>query len=284
MRHVMSFWEKTARLPFWQRLLFKIGIFGGILFLVLYPRPGLFLKQLQNYFQMDALIQTDFPELERINHEIDLLLQKAERTPRQEFLTVQSYVYRRIKYAYDWETWRNIDFWPTASQVWELQQEDCDGRAILAASILRSRGFQSAQLVGNMRHIWVKVDDIELMGPDTETMLRREGERLIVTLPSLKLLISTVTIYIADFPAIRHLILFFTLMILLYHPTKFHRIFRCNNNRTGRIFALKRLGASGYADRGYPPDSRFLGRTCLDLLRVRLCALFFRKICQGLRP
>ncbi len=220
MRHVMSFWKKTARLPFWQRLLLKIGIFGGILFLVLYPRPGLFLKQLQNYFQMDALIQTDFLELERINHEIDLLLEKTERTPRQEFLTVQSYVYRRIKYAYDWETWCNIDFWPTASQVWELQQEDCDGRAILAASILRSRGFQSAQLVGNMRHIWVKVDDIELMGPDTETMLRREGERLVVTLPSLTLLISTVTIYIADFPAIRHLILFFTLMILLYHPTR----------------------------------------------------------------
>lgn len=220
MRHFVIFWEKTAHLPFWQRLLLKVGLFGGILFLVLYPRPGLFVKQLENYFQMDALIQTDFPGLEVINREIDLLLEKRELSPRQEFLIVQSYVYRHIKYAYDWHIWGNIDFWPTAQQVWELQQEDCDGRAILAASILRSRGFQSAQLVGNMRHIWVKVDDDELMGPDTETMIRREGERLVVTLPSLKLLISTTAIYIADFPAIRHLILFFTLIILLYHPAK----------------------------------------------------------------
>ncbi|GAK61382.1 hypothetical protein U27_01282 [Candidatus Vecturithrix granuli] len=220
MRRFMIFWEKTARLPFWQRLLLKIGLFGGVLFLVLYPRPGLFVKQLENYFQMDALIQADFPGLEAINREIDLLLEQKEHTPRQEFLTVQSYVYRHIKYAYDWETWGNIDFWPTAQQVWELQQEDCDGRAILAASILRARGFESARLAGNVRHIWVEVEDYELMGPDTEKTIRREGDKLVVTLPSLQLLLGSTAIYIADFPAIRHLILFFTAIILLYHPAK----------------------------------------------------------------
>lgn len=218
MRHFMMFWKKTARLSFWRRLLLKISIFGVILFLVLYPRPRLFIRQLKNYFQMDALIQPDFAGLERINREIDLLLENKERTPRQEFLTVQSYVYRHIKYAYDWETWGNIDFWPTAQQVWELRQEDCDGRAILAASILRSRGFESARLAGNVRHIWVEVEDYELMGPDTEKTIRREGDKFVVTFPSLRMLMGSAAIYIADFPAIRHLLLFFTAMILLYHP------------------------------------------------------------------
>lgn len=187
---------------------------------MLFPHPILFVEQIENYFEIAPLIQTDFPELKIINQEIDDLLLGKERSPQQEFLMVQYYVYRHIRYAYDWETWGNLDYWPTAQQVWERQQEDCDGRAILAASILRSRGFESAQIVGSLRHIWVDVDQYELMGPDTEKNMTREGEKLVVTLPSLSLLLGTIAIYIADFPAIRHLILFFTLMILLYHPNK----------------------------------------------------------------
>jgi len=190
-----------------------------VLFFVLNPKPILFIKQLQRYVDMEALIQIDFPALETINREIDALL-PPDASQEEEFTKIQQYVYKHIRYVYDWDNWGNIDFWPTAEQVWDLKQEDCDGRAVLAASILRSRGFTSAKLVGNIRHIWVHMDQRELMGPDKEQNIWRENGRTRVSIPSFRVMLGSMAIYIADFPTIRNLVLFFVLILLCYHPCK----------------------------------------------------------------
>lgn len=200
-------------------MVLKSGIFVTVLVFVLFPNPVLLVRQIGGYLDMESLIQTDFAGIERINREIDEEL-SANASPQKEFSAIQRYVYQHIRYEYDWDNWGNVDFWPSAEQVWERKREDCDGQAILAASILRSRGFKTANLVGNIRHIWVNVDQQELMGPDKEQNIKREGGKTIITLPSFKLIFSGLAIYVADFPSIRNLILIFTLLILCYHPCK----------------------------------------------------------------
>lgn len=195
----------------------KLALFSVVLVVVLFPNPILLMKQLKAYLHVDTLIQTTFPGMERIHQELDAQI-PAQATRQQEFQTIQRYVYTQIPYAYDWDNWGNTDFWPTAAEVWQRKKEDCDGRAILAASILRARGFTSARLVGNVRHIWVAVDEQELMGPDREQTLVRENDKLRVNLPSWELLIGSIALYFAEFPAIRNLILLLTLLGLCYHP------------------------------------------------------------------
>ncbi|MBD3305405.1 hypothetical protein GF339_03425 [candidate division KSB3 bacterium] len=219
MRICRLVWERTATLPFWLRWLLKAIVFGGVLVLVLFPHPVLFGRQVQHYLDMEMLIQPDFAGIEAINREIDALV-TDDMSAEQEFFMIQQYVYQQIRYAYDWDNWGNIDFWPTAEQVWKRKREDCDGRAILAVSILRSRGFAAASLVGNFRHIWVKVGPQELMSPDTEQTIRTEGEKTILSLPSFDLLLGSTALYIVEFPIVRHLVLFFTSLVLCYHPCK----------------------------------------------------------------
>jgi hypothetical protein len=217
MRIFLLLWKKTAVLPMWKRSVLKFIIFCSILLAILFPNPMLLVKQLDHYVKIDSLIQTDFKALETINRQIDALL-PPHTSLQREFLAIQRYVYKQIRYEYDWENWGNIDFWPTAEQVWKRKREDCDGRAILAASILRSRGFETATIVGNMRHIWIHVDQFELMGPDREQNISRKDGKTIVTLPSFNLMIDAFALYIADFPTIRNLLLLFVTLVLCYHP------------------------------------------------------------------
>jgi hypothetical protein len=177
------------------------------------------MQQLRAYVHAESLIQPAFAGMEQINQEIDGHL-TPDSTREHEFRVIQRYIYEQIPYVYDWENWGNIDFWPTAEQVWERKQEDCDGRAILAVSILRARGFKSAALVGSIRHIWVEVDQDELMGPDRERTLSRVDGRTQINLPSAELLLGSIALYIADFSTIRNLILLGILMLLSYHPCK----------------------------------------------------------------
>ena len=212
MRIFWSLWMKLARLRFFWRLVIKMGIFGTVVFGIFFPNPVLFWKQLGHFSDLESLIQTDFKGIEAINRDINALL-SADSTPQEEFYAIQGYVYRNIRYEYDWDNWGNVDFWPTAEQVRGRKREDCDGRAVLAVSILRSRGFATAKLVGNIRHIWVDVDHYELMGPDKEQTFKRDGEKTVLNLPSFDLLVGTLAIHIADFPAFRNLIAFFTLIM-----------------------------------------------------------------------
>jgi hypothetical protein len=235
MRIFWLLWIKLAALRFIWRLVIKLVLFAGVVLFVLYPNPVLFVEQLRHYVGVEALIQSNFSEMTMINREIDALL-PADATRENEFKVIQRYVYQHIRYEYDWENWGNIDYWPPAEQVWQRKKEDCDGQAILAASILRSRGFVTAKLVGNFRHIWVAVDRDELMEPDREQTFKLEGGKPILVLPSLDFALKAVAFYIAEFPGIRNLIIFFTLLVLCYHPCR---------NLTG-FFGMTTLGLVGF--------------------------------------
>lgn len=211
-------WTRLARLPCVWRWLAKWALFALVTAFVLYPHVGLLLKQVQHLRNVESLIQPDLPEIATINHELDALL-ATNILRRDEFKAVERYVYQHVPYKYDWINWGNLDYWPTAAEVLERKCEDCDGRAVLATSILRARGFKTAHVVANLNHVWVAVDRTELMGPQKEKNLQRVGGKTVVTLPGLKTWLGSVAM-ISEFPAFRSLIIIAVALLLSYHPCR----------------------------------------------------------------
>ena len=227
-------WNKLAALRFHWRLLVKLALLAVVVVEVLFPHPVLFYRELQALWNPEPLIQTNFAALPEINRAIDALL--ATNTPAlTEFKAVERFVYQRIQYQYDWVNWGNFDYWPTAEECWARGREDCDGRAVLAASILRARGHTNARLVANLNHVWVAVGDVELMGPQAEKNFRRVGNQTVITLPGLKTLMEWGG-QLSVFPALRALILFFTVAVLLYHPCR----------HVAGFFVVSTTGLCGY--------------------------------------
>ncbi len=211
-------WNALAEASAPARFVVKCFLFVLVLVVVLFPHPVLFVRHIDHFRHHDALIQPDLPAMPDINAEINKTL-PTNATPKQEFAAVERYVYKTIKYQYDWYNWGNLDYWPTAAEVWERKREDCDGRAVLAASILRSRGYKDARLVANLNHVWVQVDGQEIMGPQPEKNLRREGDKIVVTLPGMATLLDTFA-QLSAFPALRSLIIILTATLLMYHPCR----------------------------------------------------------------
>ena len=176
----------------WRGRLFRlaIGVLGTLL--LFFPRLDLAVKQLGRLGDWDALIEPNHPALAAINAEIDAKLPPGT-TGRAEMQAVQRWVYENVKYRYDWVRWGNLDYWPTVSEVLETREEDCDGRAVLAASLLRARGFSTAHLEGNFSHVWVALGandprtretvPLAMMSPIGKPAFSRGGGSLTVNLP-----------------------------------------------------------------------------------------------------
>lgn len=217
-------WLETQRLA--KRSAVKLALLAVVVLFALYPNPVLFVRQVGHYVNMESLIQPDLPAMPEINRDIDQLI--ATNAPvLTELKAVERFVYRRIPYQYDWHGWWNLDYWPTAAEVWERKREDCDGRAVLAVSILRARGHADARLVANLQHVWVAVGTNELMGPMADRNFRREGGRMVdgklvgaktvITLPKLKTLLDSLAMT-CKFPAWRVVLMLVALLALVFHP------------------------------------------------------------------
>lgn len=236
-------WLETQR-PL-KRAGWKLALLAAVVLFALYPNPVLLVRQIGHYVNMEALIQPDLPAMPEINREIDQLL-ATNTSALTELKTVERFVYRRVPYQYDWHGWWNLDYWPTAAEVWERKREDCDGRAVLAVSILRARGYPEARLVANLQHVWVAVGTNELMGPMADKNFRREGGKVvdgklvgaktIITLPKLKTLLDSLAMT-CKFPAWRVVLMLVTLLALVFHP----------GADTGRFAMLCALLLAGYA-------------------------------------
>lgn len=205
----------------------RLLLFAGFTIVVLFPRVDLLLKHAIRWADMESLIQPDLPEIREMNREIDTLLPPAA-TPAQEIETVEKYVLKKIHYVHDWEQWGNADYWPDAAEVCASGSEDCDGRAVLAVSILRSRGFPSAALAASLNHMWAVAVPVRgsgageprgLLGPDAQTTLRRtpEGETEI-SLPGWSMVREMIS-GVRRFPAFR-ICLILAAALLTLHPLR----------------------------------------------------------------
>jgi hypothetical protein len=212
--------------------------FAVLTLLVLNPNLKRAYLQVRHTLDPEGLIQTDFPSLPLINAQVDRLV-AADAGQHSEARLVAKFVLKKINYVSDYENWGNIEYWSTPQETWDKRQEDCDGRAILAASILRSRGFHSARLVVGLDHMWVRVNEneknpteprdmVSLLKPNHDFSLElharssvNDAVKLAEALVHPTALRDTGTHLFADIPPVRKAILISALILLCYFPCRY---------------------------------------------------------------
>jgi len=213
--------RKPSRLKRWA---IKSAIFCAVLLAVCFPNPSATCRHLSHIRDPQAMIDPDAPGVIAISGEIESALRKTANDPSAAdqaiandprlLESVEAVVYHRVKYAYDWDTWGNLDYLPTVSEVIELGREDCDGRAVLAASVLTRLGV-GARLVGNTSHVWVWTPIGETMGPQGAKAVEVTPGGVQINWRGIVEIPRTLAFGVAMFPLIRELILTATIWLLI---------------------------------------------------------------------
>ena len=250
----MSVWQRWHLGSPWARWPLKVALFLAIVVLVLYPRIWLLPTWLARLADMNSVIQPDCPALARLETAVREQV-KPGSTPRQTLDAVQRVVYQAVPYAWDWEVWGVIDYLPTTAEVFAKGREDCDGRAVVSASLLRRMGYQ-AWLVSDLKHCWVATPVGEVMSPGEGEKTFKGGTpgapetRLHVTLGTLANLSRALGFGIAVFPLTREMIILAALCALTLQPRSSPR-----RRAVGCLLVLLALGlvrdsedVSAYAD------------------------------------
>ncbi len=132
----------------------RSAVLAAGLLLLLFPDIPRAARQIGHLWNPAALIRPGHPIVARFTDELSV---PRELSRRDEARWIARAISDRIRYSYDWIQGWNVDYWPTADEVVATGQDDCDGIAVLTASVLERRGFR-ARLEGNLIHVWVVVD------------------------------------------------------------------------------------------------------------------------------
>ncbi len=187
------------------RIPVKWAVMGVTFLVVCFPHPTQLVRHIDHWRHAEALIEPDAVALEPLVTELRPLVAENQ-SPKKVLQTVQRFVCKKIKYAWDWDTWGNADYMPTVTEAVEQGQEDCDGRAVVAASLLRRLGY-NAHLVTDFAHVWVKTDRGETMGPGRNKAVVATKKGLSVQRGALGQLARALAYSVAPFPLVRELIL-----------------------------------------------------------------------------
>lgn len=141
----------------------KLGLLGAVVVLCLYPNPLMLVENLGRWRNLDALADGGHPALDSMAEDLGPELCDAA-SDEEALRIVEGYVYGRLEYAWDWDTWGVADYVPTIDEMMEVGQEDCDGHAILAAALLKRLGYE-ARVVSDLSHVWVWTPGGEAMSP-----------------------------------------------------------------------------------------------------------------------
>lgn len=230
-----------ARRPksrWYVRIPLKWLVFLAITFLVLFPYPGRFARHVAHLRNLNRLVQPDAPALaawdtelsERLSREIagrapttqplrELL---PSLPPRQVQKKVEAFVYEKVKYAWDWDTWGVADYIPTVDEIFAsatdgLLREDCDGRAVIAASLMRRLGYDS-RIVTDLRHVWVTTPQGEWMGPGrAKTVVSTPRGNKFMLGTAVQNAVVSLSFGIGVFPLWRELLILLTAYVLSIH-------------------------------------------------------------------
>lgn len=207
------------RLRWTRRIPLKALILALVLLGVTYPNPTLLVRAIRHARNMDALIDDNEPALQPLHAELRDILQNVPPDDHPVRLQrVQQLVCRKIPYDWDWNTWGVVEYTPTVAEVLAMGREDCDGRAVVAASLLKRLGYQP-RLVTDLLHVWVWTKHGETMSPggpktfDPTDAGRRFNPRSMLNWP------TNLAAGLAVFPVPRELILLATIWFLSIHPS-----------------------------------------------------------------
>lgn len=157
------------RLPWYARLPCKWLILGLTVLAVCFPYPNRLVTQIRRLQDPDALIEPDAHALDLFADDLSPILAHAPG-PKQALKLIEGYVYHNVPYDWDWNTWGVADYFPTVTETIEKGREDCDGQAIVAASLMRRFGYH-AELAADFGHVWVVTAHGELMSPGSRKAL-----------------------------------------------------------------------------------------------------------------
>ncbi len=200
------------RLRWYVRWPCKWAAFAIVYFIVCFPYPALFIRHVRHWSNPNALIEPDAPALRPWVQELRAM--PPESDPKAVLKRVQQFVYNHVPYDWDWNTWGLVDYLPTVTEVIEMGHEDCDGRAVVAASLLRNLGF-NARIVTDFAHVWVATDYGETMGPGKIKTVEVTDRGLKFQWGGLIQLPRTSAYGVAVFPPERELILVAAAWVLL---------------------------------------------------------------------
>jgi hypothetical protein len=201
------------KLRWYARLPIKWLIFGLTVLVVCFPYPSVLARHIRHWRDPNALVEPDAPVLQPLVDELRTEMADG-LAPRDALKTVERFVYRRIPYEWDWNNWGTADYLPTLTEAIEKGKEDCDGRAVVAASLLRNFGF-NAQIVTDFAHVWVKTEHGETMGPGKRRAVVGEKGGIKVDKGALSELPRALAYGIAPFPLVRELIILAVLWLLM---------------------------------------------------------------------
>lgn len=219
MLNMWSVWHTVHHWPLWLRWPVKVGVFALVLVLVLYPKLWLLPVWYQRLQHMNSVLDPNHPALEPLEERVRAAV-AAGAAGGDVYAAVERQVCARVPYAFDWDVWGVMDYLPTVDEVFRVGREDCDGRAVVAASLLRRMGYD-ATLATDIKHVWVVTPQRELMSPGQgpkSLVGGRTGTEARLTLASLSNVGRSLAYGVAVFPLARELIITAALCALTLHP------------------------------------------------------------------
>lgn len=221
----ISAWRRWHSRRAWLRWPLKLLLFSLGVLLVLYPKVWLLPEQYDRLRNLDALIDPDYAALAPLEAQVREKL-PDDADAKAALQVVERVVYEHVPYAHDWVTWGVACYLPTVEEVFRMGREDCDGRAIVAASLLRRIGYE-AWVVSDMLHAWVETPHSESMGPTSaeKTLVSAPDPsktggptEVRITASAFRNLARGMAYGVAAFPLPRELIIFALLVGLTLHP------------------------------------------------------------------
>lgn len=225
------FAQRNAR-PGWPwhvRIPIKWAIFALVVLLVCYPDPRLLVRNLDRVRDFNALVEPHHPDIAAMAARFrDRFARSAAppATPAEIQRAVERFVLDEVAYAWDWDQWGAADYAPTLDEIRAAAaqrsprrwMEDCDGRAVVCASLLRAMGFD-ARIVTDLRHVWVETPEARLMGPGATRAVVSDATGTHIDYASALASIPRSLSYgIAVFPFAREAVVWLALVLLSLHP------------------------------------------------------------------
>ncbi|MGE3182425.1 MAG: hypothetical protein AB7N71_12400 [Phycisphaerae bacterium] len=216
---MLASWRNFHRRHVLLRFAVKSAILLVVAILILFPRFWLLPQWAARWSNPEDLIDPHHPGLAQLEQTARRRLQQLPAvTEREVFATAEQVVLEAIPYEYDWNNSGQVDHLPTVDEVFAAGVDDCDGEAIVIASLLRRMGYQ-ASLVTDFLHVWVQGPEAEALsigGTPSVTMHKRPAVRVD---PQMFRNLTKGTLFgIRIFPATRQLVLIAAILLLAFHP------------------------------------------------------------------
>jgi hypothetical protein len=209
-------WHRRRPLLRWETKLLAVFLVIGLL---LYPRFWLIPEWQRRIGDMNSVLDPTHPGLAELEQAVRARTD-AEGYAGRVLLHTERVVYERFPYAHDWDTWGVMDYLPTVAEVFEQGREDCDGLAVVSASLLRRMGHE-AYLVSDLKHTWVYTPAGELMSPGQGAKTLEtdaEGTRTRVDAETARNVGRGLAYGVAVFPLGREIAMLLVIWLALLHP------------------------------------------------------------------